>query len=85
MQDIRDVHDMIRQEPVLAALRRDRLRPEGRPSRIAQLREKAEELRAVAEDVILAETKHTLWRIAETYDQMAHHLENAAVPESKLT
>jgi hypothetical protein len=63
-------------------LRRDRLKPGSRESRIAQFRAKADELRAIAEDVILAETRHTLWRLAETYEQMAHHLENASVPAS---
>jgi hypothetical protein len=74
--DIRNMQDMIRQEPVLAALRRQPLRAEGRQTRIAQIREKAKELRSLAEDVILTETKHTLWRLAETYEQMARNLES---------
>ena len=73
---------MIRQEPVLATLRRDRSRPETRASRIVQFREKAEELRAVAEDVILMDTRHTLWRLAETYERMAQHLEDSPLPPS---
>ena len=74
MQD--NIHDMIRQEPVLATLRRDRMRPASRQSRICQFREKAEELRAVAEDLILSDTKHTLWRLADSYEQMARQLED---------
>ncbi|MBV9062608.1 MAG: hypothetical protein JOY77_06735 [Alphaproteobacteria bacterium] len=69
-----NIHDMIRQEPVLATLRRDRKKPGRRQSRISQFQEKAEELRAVAEDVILSETKQMLWRLADNYERMARHL-----------
>ncbi|MBV8798309.1 MAG: hypothetical protein JO208_00640 [Alphaproteobacteria bacterium] len=69
-----NIHDMIRQEPVLATLRRDRQRAITRQSRISHFQEKAEELRAVAEDVILSETKQMLWRLADNYERMARHL-----------
>jgi len=68
---------MIRQEPMLAALRRPRgLRPEDRAARIAQYREKAEELRAISEDVILHETRTTLLNLASTYEDVACALES---------
>jgi hypothetical protein len=67
---------MIRQEPILATLRRQRTSlPDDREARIAQFRDKAEELRAIAEDVILDETKSTLLNLAESYVQMARMLE----------
>lgn len=76
MQDVQHVSDMIRQEATLAVLRRPRaLRPEHRDGRIVQYREKAEELRAIAEDVILEKTRATLLSLASTYDNMARALE----------
>ena len=73
---------MIRQEPILAALRRPR-RPQARDpqARAAHYRDKAEELRAIAEDVILEQTRATLWRLAESYERMAAALQ-AAAPHS---
>lgn len=77
LQDSRHVHDMIRQEAALAVLRRPRtIRPQQRDARIAQYREKAEELRAISEDVILDETKATLLSLANSYDEMARMLES---------
>ena len=77
MQDVQHVSDMIRQEAALAVLRRPRpLRPEHRDARIVQYREKAEELRAISEDVILEETKASLLSLASTYDNMARALED---------
>lgn len=76
LQDTRHIHDMIRQEGALAVLRRPRaLRPKHRDGRIVQYREKAEELRAISEDVILEETKATLLSLANAYEEMARLLE----------
>lgn len=77
LQDIY-LRDMIRQEPILATLRRPRMvvSPD-RQARTAQYRDKAEELRTVSEDVILEQTRLTLLRLAETYDRMANALELA--------
>ena len=76
MHDAQHVHDMIRQEPMLAALRRPRALPlEGRTARIAQYRETVEELRSISEDVILEETRATLLSLASTYEEMARMLE----------
>jgi hypothetical protein len=76
LQDAQHVSDMIRQEATLAVLRRPRaLRPEHRDGRIVQYREKAEELRAIAEDVILEKTRTTLLSLATTYEEMARMLE----------
>lgn len=75
MEDFRYVRDQIRQEPVLAALRRPQfLRAGDRQDRIMRFEGKAEELRAVAEDVILSETRLTLLKLAETYERMASTL-----------
>jgi hypothetical protein len=69
---------MIRQEPILAALRRPRkVVCTDRRARSAQFREKAQELRAISEDVILEHTRLTLLRLAESYDRMASALEFA--------
>lgn len=78
LQDIQ-LRDMIRQEPILAALRRPRtIVSKDRHTRAAQYREKAEELRAISEDVILDQTRLTLQRLAETYERMATALKGAA-------
>ena len=69
------VHDSIRQEPVLASLRRPPERPADRQGRIVQFRAKAEELRTLSNDVILQQTRATLLRLAENYDRMACLLE----------
>jgi hypothetical protein len=83
LQDAQHVSDMIRQEAALAVLRRPRaFRPEHRDGRILQYREKAEELRAISEDVILQETKASLLSLASTYDNMARALE--ALPRNGL-
>lgn len=77
MHDAQRVHDMIRQEAALAVLRRPRtIRPQHRDARIAQYREKAEELRTISEDVILDETKATLLSLAKSYEEMACMLES---------
>ena len=69
---------MIRQEPILATLRRPRMIVgKDRQARIAQYRDKAEELRAISEDVILEQTRLTLQRLAENYERMANALELA--------
>ena len=66
---------MIRQEPMLAALRRPRgPKATDRQARIAQYRDKADELRAIAEDVILDQTRATLCRLAESYERLAEAL-----------
>jgi hypothetical protein len=79
LQDAQHVHDMIRQESALAVLRRPRgLRPERRDARIAQYREKAEELRAISEEVILQETKSTLLSLANSYEELARMLEGVS-------
>jgi hypothetical protein len=67
---------MIRQEPVLASLRRPAKRPADRRGRIAQFRSKAEELRTLSDDVILQQTRATLLRLADSYDRMACLLES---------
>ena len=73
---------MIRQEPILAALRRPRMPQAADPQgRAAQYRDKAEELRAIAEDVILEQTRATLRRLAESYERMAAALQ-ATAPNS---
>jgi len=78
LEDYSDVHDMIRQEPVLATLRRpSSSRLVDRTTRICQLREKAEELRALCDDVILEETRQVLGRLAETYERLAGSLESS--------
>jgi hypothetical protein len=83
LQDAQHMSDMIRQESALAVLRRPRaLRPEHRDGRIVQYREKAEELRAIAEDVILEKTRTTLLSLAGTYDNMARALE--ALPRNGI-
>jgi hypothetical protein len=76
LDDARRVHDMIRQEPVLAALRHPRSRPEDRQGRIVQFRQKAEELRTISDDVILPETRMTLLSLAQSYEHMARTLED---------
>jgi hypothetical protein len=77
LHDIGLAHDMIRQESVLAVLRRPRaVRLENRDVRIVQYRKKVEELRAISEDVILAQTRATLLTIADSYEAMARMLEN---------
>jgi hypothetical protein len=76
LEDARRVHDMIRQEPVLAALRYPRPRPEDRQGRIVQFRQKAEELRTISDDIILSETRSTLLSLAQSYEHMAHTLED---------
>ena len=84
LHDLQHVHDMIRQEPILATLRRPRAGLLGdRNARIAQYREKAEELRTISEDVILEETRSTLLRLADSYEQLAFSLEGvgAAAPD----
>ena len=78
LRDAQHIYDMIRQEPILAALRRPRtLRLEDRDRRMAQYREKAKELRAISEDVILEETRATLLSLANSYEEMARMLEGS--------
>jgi hypothetical protein len=75
------VSDRIRQEPVLATLRHPRLsRFCDRQTRIRQFRDRAEELRAICEEVILHDTKLMLHRLADSYEHLAHTLE--ATPQS---
>ncbi|HEX3652612.1 MAG TPA: hypothetical protein VHU18_07305 [Rhizomicrobium sp.] len=79
MDDFATVHNMIRQEPVLAALRRPpAARLVDRAARARQFRDEAVELRAICEDVILDETRQTFRRLAESYERMAASLESAA-------
>jgi hypothetical protein len=81
LDDFTTVHDMIRQEPVLATLRRPSgVRLVDRTARARQFRDKAEELRAICDDVILEDTRQTFLRLAESYDRMAASLENTAAP-----
>lgn len=66
------IRDRIRQEPVLAALRRPQsLRFCCPEERAQQFRLKAEELRTIAEDVILQETRDMLLRLADNYERIA--------------
>jgi hypothetical protein len=70
---------MIRQEPILAALRRPRTLPKiDRQARTEQYRDKAEELRALSQDVILEQTRLSLLHLADSYERMAKALEPAA-------
>ncbi|MBV9571225.1 MAG: hypothetical protein JO056_08295 [Alphaproteobacteria bacterium] len=78
MHDLSTMQEMIRQEPVLATLRRSRTEPRSREDRIAQFRAKAEELRAICEDVILPDTRSSLLNLAGTYDRMADTMESVA-------
>jgi hypothetical protein len=79
VDDFATMHDRIRQEPVLAALRRPRsARIVDRAARAGQFRDKAEELRTICDDVILEETRQTFSRLAEAYERMAASLENTA-------
>jgi hypothetical protein len=79
LDDLTTVHAMIRQEPVLATLRRQPApRLTDRTARARQFRDKAEELRAICDDVILEETRQMFLRLAETYDRMAASLESNA-------
>ncbi|HSC19039.1 MAG TPA: hypothetical protein VLC74_09010 [Rhizomicrobium sp.] len=76
-EDANLARDRIRQEGVLASLRLPRLsRLCDRQTRIRQFRDRAEELRAICEDVILHDTKLMLQRLADTYERMAHALES---------
>jgi hypothetical protein len=82
VEDFQQVCDKIRQEPVLAALRgRPSVRAEDRRGRIAQFENKAEELRALAEDVILPDTRTTLLTLAENYQRMAATLRAGSGPQ----
>ena len=72
------MQEMVRQEPVLATLRRERAEPGSRQERIAQFRAKAEELRTICEDVILPDTRSSLLNLADTYERMASALESVA-------
>ena len=45
-----------------------------RIDRMAQYRNRAEELRVIAEDMLVASQKETLHRIAATYEDMAETL-----------
>ena len=51
---------------------------EDRRARARRYRQRAEELRAIAEEVILKETCLTLLSLAESYDQMACVMEKMA-------
>lgn len=51
---------------------------EDRMARARRYRQRAEELRAIAEEVILKETCLTLLSLAESYDQMASVMEKMA-------
>jgi hypothetical protein len=73
------MHSMIRQEPVLATLRRpSSARLVDRTARARQFRDKAEELRALCDDVILEDTRRMFLCLAETYERMAASLESTA-------
>jgi len=79
MDDFTTMHSMIRQEPVLAALRRpSSARLADRGARAGQFRDKAEELRAICDDVILEDTRRMFLRLAETYERMAESFERTA-------
>ena len=79
LHDANLASDRIRQEPVLATLRHPHLsRLCDRQTRIRQFRDRAEELRAICEDVILHETKLMLHRLADSYEHLAHTLEVTA-------
>lgn len=79
MDDFATIHSMIRQEPVLATLRRpSSARLEDRGARARQFRDKAGELRAICDDVILEDTRQMFLRLAESYERMAASLESTA-------
>ncbi|MFL6688821.1 MAG: hypothetical protein ACJ8IR_01335 [Alphaproteobacteria bacterium] len=46
--------------------------------RVKRYRERAEELRAIAQDLLSDDCHHTLMRLAHTYDQMAAQAEIVA-------
>src|SRR4051812_6238792 len=76
LHDANLASDRIRQEPVLATLRYPRLsRLCDRQTRIRHFRNRAEELRAVCEEVILHDTKLMLHRLADSYEHLANTLE----------
>ena len=77
MDDFATIHSMIRQEPVLATLRRaSSARSTDRGARARQIRDKAEELRAICDYVILENTRQMFLRLAETYERLAASLES---------
>ncbi len=77
MDDFATAHDRIRQEPVLATLRRaSSARSMDRGTRARQFRDKAEELRVICDDVILEDTRQMFLRLAEAYERMAASLES---------
>lgn len=55
--------------------------PQSREMRISQFLAKAEELRTIAEDVLLSETRQTLLGLAQSYEYMAHALKTMQTPE----
>lgn len=60
------------------ARRRDLVRDSDRMARARRYRQRAEELRAISEEVMLKETCLTLLSLAESYDQMASVMETMA-------
>jgi hypothetical protein len=50
----------------------------------AEWRQKAKELYAIAEDVVLEETKRTLLGLAHGYERRAIALERAITPEAEM-
>jgi len=82
LRDVLHARDQIREKNAVGNLRRDP--PTGvneREARMQQYRLKAEELRTIAEDVILYETKQTLLSLSYSYEYMADALERMHLPE----
>ena len=83
LQDILHGRNVICKEQAVAKLRhRPPTSADERGARIQQYRLKAEELRMIAEDVILFETKQTLLSLSCSYEYMADALERMRLPES---
>ena len=55
---------------------------EGRAARACRFRHRAEELRAISEEVMLKETCLTLLSLAESYEQMAATMDSMSCDEA---
>ena len=73
LQDLLQDRDSLRQQQALSALRA-LPRGEDRDTKIKLCCTKAEELRTVAEEMVLHETRQTLLQLALSYERMAHSL-----------
>jgi len=76
LEDVLRARDTIREEQAVESLRRGAVAgADERAARVQQYRRKAEELRTIAEDVILYETRQTLLSLSCSYEYMADALE----------